>query len=105
MDFKTMAFNLGIGEEDFRELVELLVTTSRADLDTLEQGLAAQDASRVADAAHSIKGAAGNMGFSVISARAAGMEASARAGDLDGVRDTIVAIREDLDALKQGLGL
>ena len=104
MDFKAMAASLGVDEEDFMELLDLLVTTSFSDLETLEQGLRAGDAARVAGAAHSIKGAAGNMGFMDISGLAASIEASARAGDLGGLESSAAGVRQELGRLGQILG-
>lgn len=104
MDFKQMASSLGVDIQDFVELVDLLVTTSLSDLELLETALDGNDPVRVAGAAHSIKGAAGNMGFMELSGKAATIEAEARKGALEGVRSVAAAMGEDLLALKNALG-
>ncbi|MFH1152897.1 MAG: Hpt domain-containing protein [Pseudomonadota bacterium] len=104
MDFKQMASDLGIGKDDFMELVDLLITTSLSDLETLALGIQSNDNSQAAGAAHSIKGAAGNMGFMDISKKAAAVEAAARAGNLDTIQDMVDAIRQDLLNLQKIIG-
>ncbi len=103
MDFKALASNLGIDDDDFIELAELLVTTSNDDLKKVEQGLANNDPEQVAAASHSIKGAAGNMGFEDISAMAAEMEQSGRKGSLDGLEAKIALIKKELATISEAI--
>jgi HPt (histidine-containing phosphotransfer) domain-containing protein len=105
MDFKKMASSLGIDEEEFIELTGLLITTSLADLEALDRAVGINDWAGAAGAAHSIKGAAGNMGFLDLSARAAGIETRARSGDLTGIGDSLALLRQDLLELKIVVGL
>lgn len=63
MGLKEYADNLGLEEEDFRELTQLFIETTKADLDKLTNALREKDFIQLRDAAHSIKGAAGNLGF------------------------------------------
>lgn len=103
MDFKAMASNLGIGEEDFLELAELLVTTTLSDLAALEEGLAQSSREPVAHAAHSIKGAAGNLGFTHIAAIASEMETLAGQGEFDSITARADALRQGLDAINMAM--
>ncbi|MCP4116663.1 MAG: Hpt domain-containing protein [Desulfobacteraceae bacterium] len=103
MDFKAMASNLGIGEEDFLELTELLVTTSFSDLAVLEEGLAQGSREPVAHAAHSIKGAAGNLGFADIAAIASEVETLAGQGRFDPINAKADALRQGLDAINMAM--
>ena len=66
-DFKQMALNLGFDEEEFKEVAQLLITVSQSDMEQLEQGIAENNPDKVKDSAHSIKGAAGNLGFTELS--------------------------------------
>ncbi len=99
MDFKAMASNLGIGEADFLELAELLVVTSFSDLAALEEGLAQGSLDSITHAAHSIKGAAGNLGFADIAAIASEMETLAGNGEFDLINARAEALRQRLDAI------
>jgi HPt (histidine-containing phosphotransfer) domain-containing protein len=103
MDFKAMASNLGIDEADFLELAALLVVTSHSDLAALEQGLAQGSRDPIAHAAHSIKGAAGNLGFTDIAAIAAEMETLAGQGELDSITARADALRQGLDAINMAM--
>jgi HPt (histidine-containing phosphotransfer) domain-containing protein len=58
----------------------------------MEEGLAANDATVVARAAHGIKGSAGNIGANVVYRLATELDARARTGSLDGARERADAI-------------
>ncbi|MBI9088644.1 MAG: Hpt domain-containing protein [Desulfobacterium sp.] len=103
MDFKAMASNLGIGEADFLELAALLVVTSLSDLAALEKGLAQGSPDPIAHAAHSIKGAAGNLGFADIAAIASEMETLAGKGEFDPINARANALRQGLDAINMAM--
>ncbi|MEA1966641.1 MAG: Hpt domain-containing protein [Thermodesulfobacteriota bacterium] len=104
MDLKKMASNLGIGDDDFLELTELLVNVSLTDLSKIQAGLEADNADQVATAAHSIKGAAGNLGFIKLSEIALYVEKSARAGSLKGLEDKQEGIKLELDTISSTIG-
>ncbi|MCG8563578.1 MAG: Hpt domain-containing protein [Desulfobacterales bacterium] len=82
MDYENLALRLGLETEEFMELVSLYVETTTQDLDRIRQGLARGSAPDTAAAAHSIKGAAANMGFSHMARLAEAMETQARDGEL-----------------------
>ena len=104
MNFKDMASDLGFDEDDFIELAQLLVMTSLSDLKKLENGVDLKDADKVAGSAHSIKGAAGNLGFKKISEAAAEIESDARRGSFSGIEEKIKAIKNGLDAIITAIG-
>ena len=99
MDFKDLASRLGIDEEDFQELVELFITTSNADIDKIKKGLDSNNAEDAAAASHSIKGAAGNLGFDEIYGLAQEMEMQAKQGSLENFQDFIKEIESKVNAL------
>ncbi len=99
MNFKDLASNLGLDEEDFIELVELFVTTSLSDIAKIRKAVQDNNAADAAAAAHSIKGASGNLGFEDIFTRARDMEMQARKENLDGF-DELVA---DLESMVKAL--
>ena len=102
MDFNELAGNLGLEESEFLEFVELFLETSGCDLDELKDGAVKGDARLVVEAAHSIKGAASNLGFSNISDAASDVEIRARENRLEGVIEAITEIREKIDHLAEG---
>jgi HPt (histidine-containing phosphotransfer) domain-containing protein len=84
---------LGLNAEEMTELVTLFVDTCRQDLEQMAAALAAGDARGVSEAAHSIKGAAGNMRFQEIYELARSIEEDARQRILAGVAPRMDEIR------------
>ncbi|MDD5757678.1 MAG: Hpt domain-containing protein [Desulfobulbaceae bacterium] len=83
------------------ELLGLLSESSKSDLQKIRDGLAAGDAAAVADAAHSIKGAAASLGVEGLRVVAHDIEKKGRAGQLDAI--DVAAISElvgELETLK-----
>ena len=78
MNVKELAENLGLEEDEFLELVELFVGTSASNLTDLAKALEAGDPEEVVKASHSLKGAAGNLGFQEIYERAKFMKGRAK---------------------------
>ncbi len=105
MDFKRMAEGLGLGYDEFLELLGLFVTTGRQDLEKLRRALETKHFPGVAAAAHSITGASSNLGFAEIAEAAKGVELNAREEMLVSAGAAISLIderlREIADDLKQ----
>ena len=102
MDFKALAGNLGLEEEEYMELIELFIERSMSDLKKLETAIKSGNADEAADAAHSMKGAAGNLGIMDFYESAAKIEMAAREGTLEGFSVAIQSLREklkDIDGL------
>ena len=107
MDFKAMASKLDFGLEDFIELVRLLITTSQSQLLTVEKELALGSNAGISRAAHSIKGAAGNLGFMHMADVAREMEILANqgnTGNMDKIKEKAAALKADLDLIKKARG-
>ncbi len=103
INFDQLASHLGIDSEDFIELVELLITTSLSDIENIEKGVETNDHQLTSGAAHSIKGAAGNLGFSEISAAAAAIEMTARSTSFNGVMDQVQQLKSWFSDLKHSI--
>ncbi len=95
MDFDFLASRLGIDREDFIELTELFVTTTQKDMDKIRQAVSEANPADAASAAHSIKGAAANLGFEDMADLAKTMEFQGKEGDLNGF-DTYM---DDMDKM------
>jgi len=100
MDCKAMAHSMGLEEDEFLEVLTLFIEVSESDLLNMETGLKNEDAKSVSDAAHSIKGAALNLGLNDISEIAQGVEMRARKDNLQGTFEASNAIREKLEAIQ-----
>ena len=99
MDLSALAEHIGLEEDEFRELIELFVEVSGTDLNRLESGIEQGDSKEVVEAAHSIKGAAINLGLQDISEIAHHVEMNARGDNLDGGASAIERIKERLEIL------
>ena len=89
MDIKAAAEGLGLDEDEFMEIVELFIDTARSDIDKLQEGFENSDAEKAANAAHSLKGASGTLGFMDISDIAKKAEEDAKNRDLDKLADSV----------------
>lgn len=99
MNISAIAEDLGLDEEDYLELLDLFVETSRADLEKLAAAIATGDSRQGVFAAHSLKGAAGNIGLVNFSNTARFIEDVTRRGSFDGVAEAAQALRSDLEQL------
>lgn len=100
MDSKAMAQSLGLEEDEFFEVLTLFVEVSASDLRNIVNGLEKEDARLVSDAAHSIKGAAMNLGLTDISDIAKDVETKARESNLQGALEASKTIREKLEEIQ-----
>ena len=103
MIFKELAENTGLDEDEFLEMVELFLEVGSSDLNKLQSAIDEENVQEVIEAAHSIKGASGNMGFMEIFEVAKGVEVKAREDSLDGAAEAVKSIKEKLDLIAQTL--
>ncbi|HOD35167.1 MAG TPA: Hpt domain-containing protein [Syntrophales bacterium] len=99
MNFRQMADRIGFSEEEFMELVELFLESSLAELDHINAAAKEMDFSRMAMCAHSIRGAAINLGFEEIHALAKAIEGNARANELNGTIEAAEKIKDNLEQI------
>ncbi len=99
MDISLIAEDLGLDEKDYLELLDLFLATSRDDLETLAAAIAAGDCAQGTFAAHSLKGAAGNIGLAEFSDTARYIEEVTRRGSFDGVAEAAEVLRNNLEHL------
>ena len=77
----------------FRGLVDEYLASVERRIPEIEEALARGDAEVAERAAHSLKGASGQMGARAVMAESLRIEQMARAGDLAGARDVVRALR------------
>ena len=82
MNIKHLAKIQGLTVDEFLEIVVLLIDTTKKDIAKIKTAGRQQEATIAGDAAHSIKGAAGNMGFVELSETAKNIEQLALNGEL-----------------------
>lgn len=92
MDIKAAAEALGLEEDEFGEIVELFLDTAQSDIDRLKEGFESGDAEKAANAAHSLKGASGTLGFMEISEIAKKAEEDAKKNDIDKLGESVTKL-------------
>ena len=103
MSFEELASRLGIDTEDFIELVELFITTTRSDMDKIRRAMEGNIPSEAAAAAHSIKGAAANLGYDGMADIAKAMEFLGKGGSLEGFDGYMSELDEHVAGLQDQL--
>jgi HPt (histidine-containing phosphotransfer) domain-containing protein len=103
MNFNEMAENIGLDEQDFREMAELFVSVGVTDLEKLRDAWASHNCQGVVMSAHSLKGASANLGFTEIYEIAKRVEADARSQKLDGADEAIGEIAQKLTSISAAL--
>lgn len=103
MNFKALGENLGLEEEEFRELMELFVQTGWTDVQHLESALAEGNADQAMRTAHTIKGASGNLGLAEFSAMAHAIEQHALNHRMDDASSVFQQLKRQFEAIQSEL--
>lgn len=99
MNFKELAGNLGMEEDEYLEIVELFVETGTSDLDKLQSAIEKGAKEEAANATHSLKGASGNLGFTDFYEATKLIEQKARSESLDEIVEDVKLLKEKLDVI------
>jgi len=100
MNLENLAEELGLEHAEFLEVAELYVEACASDFQKLQSAVAEDNVQLIAEAAHSIKGASGNLGFSAAHAAAEKIEIQARRGSLAGMAAMAGQLKKELDQVK-----
>lgn len=103
MNLKEMASLIGLEEDEFFEIVELFLDTAASDIKKIEIARSDNDCNKIAEAAHSLKGAAANLGFTDLSDLSAEVENNARNQRLDNLERAILLLAEKLVEIRAAL--
>jgi HPt (histidine-containing phosphotransfer) domain-containing protein len=99
MNFRQMADRIGFSEEEFLELVELFLECSLSELDHINAAVEDLDFKKMAISAHSMRGAAINLGFTEIHELAKAIEGNAQANELNGTVEAAEKIKDNLEQI------
>ena len=100
MNFQELAENLGLEVDEYRELIELFIDTGSVDFMKIQEGLAGGNADQIMRSAHTIKGAAGNLGLMDVSATAKTIEDNASDNRLDDLGQTVQILKSQIEAIE-----
>lgn len=101
MDVEAVARELGLERDEFLELLALFLEASWDDLTVLESKLQRGELEAAAAAAHSLKGAALNLGLKDIAVLARQLEEAAKTAVLAGVDSRITTLEDQLRSLER----
>ena len=99
MDIRQLAENLGLEEEECLELIELFIETGMSDLNRLQSAIQEGSAEKAINAAHSLKGAALNLGLTELSEIAKEIEEKAGNDRLERTAEPARLLQERLDVI------
>jgi HPt (histidine-containing phosphotransfer) domain-containing protein len=97
MNFKELSKDLGLEEEEYIELFELFVETGMADLNELWIAIDMASTEKAARIAHSLKGAALNLGLNEFHELAETIGNTVRAGQLEKTAQIAKTYQEKLE--------
>jgi len=103
MDLKALSDKLELDMEDFSDLVELFITTSRTDIENFKVACENGDAAMASEAVHSLKGSSGNLGFRDLSQEAQNAENQAKNENLDGLIAFVAIFADHVAAIETAL--
>jgi len=92
-----LARNLGLEEEEYMELIELFIQTAMSDLKKLQSAIEKGDAEQAINAAHSLNGAASNLGLIELSGLAKEIEGKTRYDRLIEIKEVFQKLKEKLE--------
>ncbi len=99
MNFRKLSENLDMEENEYMELIELFIETGMSDLQKLQVAVNEANLEKAADIAHSVKGAALNLGLMEFFEIANQIEKTACDGQLEKSAQVAVALKEKLDTI------
>ena len=103
MNLEDMASAIGFDKSDFIELAEMLLETSRSDLEKFAVALNAGELNKAAMSAHSIKGASANLGFTEMATAAATLERLSKTNDISPIAPQITLIEDEMQKIDEAL--
>lgn len=104
MDFRGLANHLDMEKDEFLEVLNLFLDVSDDELRTLQSALDKGDPQKAARAAHSIKGAAINLGLLEMYEFAKSMEKSTRENHVDEAYEMAKRAKVEIDRIRETLG-
>ena len=103
MDIKKLSDVHGLTVEEFSGILKVFVETAGIDIEKIRAAVGRGDALAARDAAHSLKGAAGNLGFMEMSDLARTAEMNAGRNELGKILPDLPALIEHLEEIKTQL--
>ncbi len=104
MNLEELSANLGLEKDEYLELLEIMVDSGSQDMERLKQAVDSGNAEEAAKAAHSLKGAAANLGLMELSSVAKEMEEKAKAGEIQELSARLQVLADKLHEVSSLVG-
>ena len=104
MNLRALGEQIGLDEAEFRELIELFMETGRADYVQMKSAFDSGDAEQVARRAHTISGAAGNLGLMPVHEAAKRIELAAMEDRMASVSADVKTLNDHFDHIARQIG-
>ncbi len=101
MDFDEAGKSLSLEKDEYIELVEFFFPAAEIDINKLMTANEKGDTELASDAAHSLKGAAGNLGFMELSDLARSIEERARNAQVTGLSLKIKELKDKIAIIEE----
>lgn len=99
MDIKKLSEIHGLTVEEFAGILDVFIDTARIDVEKIQAAIVQCDADAAEKAAHSVKGAAGNLGFEKMFEIARTLEIDAKNNELDRVNEALSFLIRELETI------
>jgi len=100
IDFKAAADEIGISPEAYKRLCALFLETMKEDTEKLVQAVSSGSRDEIHGSAHHIKGAAANLDFELLSARAEEIQHGAREQDMSVLKQKVDQLLAEYRSVK-----
>lgn len=99
MNVSELSESLGLDETELLEIIEIFVDANRADISELVAAIEESNGRKVAEAAHSIKGASANLGLAEIHETAKKLEEKGLSNCFAGATELVQTLAEKTDEI------
>jgi HPt (histidine-containing phosphotransfer) domain-containing protein len=97
MNIKKLSEIHGLTVEEFSGILDVFIDTAKIDIEKIRSAVHSGDLLSAGKAAHSLKGAAGNLGFTKLSEMARAVEIDAENNHLEKIKSALPLLAEELD--------
>ena len=101
MTIEALAESIGFEVEEYRQFLDILVSSTEKDIAALQHALDSANADAAREAAHSIKGAAANLALTELSETARSIEDLARKNLLQEIPTHVRTLEQNLRSISQ----
>lgn len=100
MNLKALGDQLGLDEEEYREMLTLFIQSGQSDLEKMDRAVERADGTTAARAAHSLKGAAVSLGLNDFFEAAKQAEGEAKSASFEKLAVSVHGLRKAFERIE-----